>query len=87
MSEAFVPTNLSCPNCGQGLTELSGQSSQTPPYVCDACRRGWWPIELGNYARDTWVAEIRAHADPILMEKMISDDNLRQNEKKMQEDT
>lgn len=36
-----------CPNCGRVLSAVD-LDAQTPPWLCDGCRRGWWHADLDH---------------------------------------
>ena len=44
-----------CPGCGDQLTVLDPPPNDaTPPFMCEADVRGWWPAELTPEARAAW---------------------------------
>jgi hypothetical protein len=44
-----------CPSCGRDLVELDPPpNSQSAPWTCYPCVRGWWPAELTLAARECW---------------------------------
>lgn len=44
---------LTCPHCG-GRLEPVAQGPECPPWLCRACRQGWWVAELTPEARDAY---------------------------------
>lgn len=53
-----------CPNCGDALQPVAG-NSQTPPWGCFVnCARGWWEAELTPQARAVWNSVTRSFMGP-----------------------
>ncbi|HET7386843.1 MAG TPA: hypothetical protein VFJ19_09310 [Nocardioidaceae bacterium] len=40
---------MTCPQCG-GTPVAVVADAQTAPWLCETCRRGWWPAELDHAA-------------------------------------
>lgn len=53
---APVPDGPACPACGQPCTAVT-VGGETPPWVCNDCRLGWWQAELDSGA--AWLPATR----------------------------
>lgn len=51
---------MTCPICAGALSALTDPASDTAPWRCPSCFRGWWNAELTTEARGAFDAATRS---------------------------